>query len=111
MNLKDINAFALPGGPMFVQRGMFDAAAEEAEVAGVIAHALSRVLLRHATANASRAQNPWRRLGQIAGAGRRLRPGKPAARALLLPCANDARIGGVEHEVADLFGRAAMKPD
>ncbi len=35
MNLKDINAFALPGGPMFVQRGMFDAAAEEAEVAGV----------------------------------------------------------------------------
>jgi len=26
-NLKDVNAFALPGGPMFVQRGMFDAAA------------------------------------------------------------------------------------
>src|SRR6187455_3514308 len=42
VNLKDINAFALPGGPMFVQRGMFDAAAEEAEVAGVMAHELSR---------------------------------------------------------------------
>ena len=41
VNLKDINAFALPGGPMFVQRGMFDAAAEEAEVAGVMAHELS----------------------------------------------------------------------
>ena len=41
MNLKDINSFALPGGPMFVQRGMFDAAAEEAEVAGVMAHELS----------------------------------------------------------------------
>jgi hypothetical protein len=26
VNLKDINAFALPGGAMFVQRGMFDAA-------------------------------------------------------------------------------------
>jgi predicted Zn-dependent protease len=49
VNLKDINAFALPGGPMFVQRGMFDAAAEEAEVAGVMAHELSRVLLRHGT--------------------------------------------------------------
>jgi predicted Zn-dependent protease len=59
VNLKDINAFALPGGPMFVQRGMFDAAAEEAEVAGVMAHELSRVLLRHGTANASKAQNPW----------------------------------------------------
>ena len=53
---------------MFVQRGMFDAAAEEAEVAGVMAPELSRVLLRHGTANASKAQNPWLRLGQIAGA-------------------------------------------
>jgi predicted Zn-dependent protease len=67
VNLKDINAFALPGGPMFGQRGMFDAAAEEAEVAGVMAHELSRVLLRHGTANASKAQNPWLQLGQIAG--------------------------------------------
>src|SRR5262245_20494535 len=29
VNLKEINAFALPGGPMFVNRGMFDAAASE----------------------------------------------------------------------------------
>lgn len=40
---------------MFVQRGMFDTAAEEADVAGVMAHELSRVLLRHGTANASNA--------------------------------------------------------
>ena len=31
VNLKDINACALPGGPLFVQRGMFDAAAEKAK--------------------------------------------------------------------------------
>jgi predicted Zn-dependent protease len=68
VNLKDIHAFAPPGGPMFVQRGVFDAAAEEAEVAGVMAHELSRVLLRHGTANASKAQNPWLQRGQIAGA-------------------------------------------
>lgn len=68
VNLKEINAFALPGGPMFVQRGMFDAAASEGEVAGVMAHELSHVLLRHGTANASKAQNPWLQLGQIAGA-------------------------------------------
>ena len=68
VNLKDINAFALPGGPMFVQRGMFDAAKEEGEVVGVMAHELSHVLLRHGTANASKAQNPWLQLGQLAGA-------------------------------------------
>src|SRR6187402_266003 len=68
VNLKEINAFALPGGPMFVHRGMFDAAAAEGEVAGVMAHELSHVLLRHGTANASKAQNPWLQLGQIAGA-------------------------------------------
>ena len=53
---------------MFVHRGMFDAAASEAEVAGVMAHELSHVLLRHGTANASKAQNPWLQLGQVAGA-------------------------------------------
>jgi beta-barrel assembly-enhancing protease len=67
VNLKEINAFALPGGPMFVQRGMFDAAASEGEVTGVMAHELSHVLLRHGTANATKAQNPWLQLGQIAG--------------------------------------------
>jgi predicted Zn-dependent protease len=67
VNLKEINAFALPGGPMFVQRGMFDAAKEEGEVAGVMAHELSHVLLRHGTANATKAENPWLQLGQLAG--------------------------------------------
>jgi len=67
VNVKEINAFALPGGPMFVNRGMFDAAATEGEVVGVMAHELSHVLLRHGTANASKAQNPWLQLGQLAG--------------------------------------------
>jgi Zn-dependent protease with chaperone function len=68
VNVKEINAFALPGGPMFVNRGMFDAADSEGEVVGVMAHELSHVLLRHGTANASKAQNPWLQLGQLAGA-------------------------------------------
>jgi beta-barrel assembly-enhancing protease len=67
VNLKEINAFALPGGPMFVNRGMFEAAATEGEVVGVMAHELAHVLLRHGTANASKAQNPWLQLGQLAG--------------------------------------------
>jgi hypothetical protein len=56
VNLKEINAFALPGGPMFVNRGMFDAATAEAEVVGVMAHEMSHVLLRHGTANMTKAQ-------------------------------------------------------
>jgi Zn-dependent protease with chaperone function len=67
VNLKEINAFALPGGPMFVHRGMFDAAASEAEVVGVMAHELSHVLLRHGTANETKAENPWLQIGQVAG--------------------------------------------
>jgi Zn-dependent protease with chaperone function len=68
VNVKEINAFALPGGPMFVNRGMIEAAATEGEVVGVMAHELSHVLLRHGTANATKAENPWLQLGQIAGA-------------------------------------------
>ncbi len=66
VNLKEINAFALPGGPMFVNRGMFEAASSEGEVAGVMAHELSHVLLRHGTANATKAQGF--QLGALAGA-------------------------------------------
>ena len=66
VNLKDINAFALPGGPMFVNRGMIEAAQGEGEVAGVMAHELAHVLLRHGTANATKQQGF--QIGAIAGA-------------------------------------------
>ena len=38
VNVREINAFALPGGPMFVNRGMIEAAQTEGEVASVMAH-------------------------------------------------------------------------
>lgn len=66
VNLKDINAFALPGGPMFINRGMIEAASGEGEVAGVMAHELAHVLLRHGTANATKAQGF--QIGALAGA-------------------------------------------
>src|SRR5437867_3696726 len=65
-NLREINAFALPGGPMFVNRGMIEAAHSEGEVAGVMAHELSHVALRHGTAQASKATKY--EIGQVAGA-------------------------------------------
>src|SRR5437667_2862193 len=66
INVREINAFALPGGPMFVNRGMIEAARTEGEVAGVMAHELSHVVLRHGTAQASKATKYG--IGQVAGA-------------------------------------------
>jgi len=66
INVREINAFALPGGPMFVNRGMIEAAKSEGEVAGVMAHELSHVVLRHGTAQASKATKY--EIGQVAGA-------------------------------------------
>jgi hypothetical protein len=66
VNVKEINAFALPGGPMFINRGMMEKAHNEGEIAGVMAHELSHVALRHGTAQATKA-TPYA-IGQIAGA-------------------------------------------
>jgi hypothetical protein len=70
IDARDINAFALPGGPMFVNRGMIEAADTEGEMAGVMAHEMSHVALRHATAQATETQKyqVGSVLGQIAGA-------------------------------------------
>lgn len=68
VNARDINAFALPGGPMFVNRGMIEAAKTEGEMAGVMAHEISHVVLRHGTAQASKAQSPGILAGVIGGA-------------------------------------------
>src|SRR6476646_3844528 len=65
VNQRDINAFALPGGPMFLNRGMLQAARTDDEVAGVMAHELSHVLLRHGTLQAAKAQKF--QLGAVAG--------------------------------------------
>src|SRR5436190_8431656 len=55
VNQSDINAFALPGGYVFVNRGVLDNAKNEGEVAGVLAHEISHVALRHGTHQASKA--------------------------------------------------------
>lgn len=46
---KSINAFALPGGPTFMHHGLLLAADNEAQVAGVVAHEIAHVALRHST--------------------------------------------------------------
>lgn len=56
VNDKEINAFALPGGYVFINRGAIEACDNEAQLAGVMAHELSHVALRHGTAEATKAQ-------------------------------------------------------
>ncbi len=65
VDVKDINAFALPGGPMYVHRGILEAAHTEGELAGVMAHEMSHVALRHGTAQATKAERFG--FGQLAG--------------------------------------------
>jgi len=56
INEGSINAFALPGGPIFLHSGLLDAADTEAQLVGVMAHEIAHVALRHGTSQASKAQ-------------------------------------------------------
>jgi predicted Zn-dependent protease len=69
---KSINAFALPGGPMYIHTGLLAAADNESQMAGVMAHEVSHVALRHGTNQASKQQMlqlPAMLMGQATGSG------------------------------------------
>ena len=51
---KEINAFALPGGPIFINLGTITAADNEAELAGVMAHEMSHVYMQHSAKQAGK---------------------------------------------------------
>ncbi|HEY0370572.1 MAG TPA: M48 family metallopeptidase [Thermoanaerobaculia bacterium] len=55
VNASDINAFALPGGYIYVNRGILENAKNEGEVAGVLAHEVAHSALRHGTHQATKA--------------------------------------------------------
>jgi peptidase M48-like protein len=56
VNDMAVNAFALPGGYIYINRGAIEAADTEAQLAGVMAHETSHVALRHGTNQATKAQ-------------------------------------------------------
>lgn len=69
---KEINAFALPGGPMFVNIGTLTAADNEAELVGVMAHEMSHVYMQHSAKQASKqsmTQGLLGVLGSVLGSG------------------------------------------
>ncbi|HEX5411160.1 MAG TPA: M48 family metallopeptidase [Terriglobia bacterium] len=66
---KEINAFALPGGPIFVNLGTIDSAANEAQLAGVMGHEMAHVYMQHSIKQMKKNQVPSAiaGLGQILG--------------------------------------------
>jgi Zn-dependent protease with chaperone function len=69
VNAKAINAFALPGGFVFVNRGAIEAADNEAQLAAVMAHELSHVALRHGTNQVTKARYAQMGTGVLSVAG------------------------------------------
>lgn len=67
VNLSDLNAFALPGGYIYVHRGLIDQVRTEGELAGVMAHEIAHVALRHPTNQASKAYLAQAGLGVLGG--------------------------------------------
>ncbi len=67
VNEKAINAFALPGGYIYVNRGTIEAADNEAQLAGVMGHEIGHVVLRHGTNQVSKAYIAQAPLGVLGG--------------------------------------------
>lgn len=69
VNDKAVNAFALPGGFVFINRGAIEAADNEAQLAAVMAHELAHVALRHGTNQVTKAQYAQLGAGVMGAAG------------------------------------------
>ena len=67
VNAADINAFSLPGGPIYVNRGLIEAVRNEGELAGVLAHEMAHVAQRHGTSQVTKAYGAQLGVGLLAG--------------------------------------------
>jgi beta-barrel assembly-enhancing protease len=75
VNSDQINAFAVPGGYIYVNRGVIERAANESELAGVLAHEIGHVVERHSIEQLQRAQGANALLTILYGAVLRRNPG------------------------------------
>ena len=67
VNDLSINAFALPGGFLYINRGTIEAAENEAQLAGVVGHEIGHAALRHGTNQLTKAQLTEGLLGILGG--------------------------------------------
>lgn len=66
-NVPEVNAFAFPGGPIYITRGAIETARSEGELAGAIAHEIAHVALSHGASQASKAYLAQAGLGALGG--------------------------------------------
>lgn len=66
-NVSEVNAFAFPGGPIYITRGAIEAARSEGELAGALAHEIAHVALSHGASQASKAYLAQAGLGALGG--------------------------------------------
>ncbi len=67
VDTDEVNAFALPGGYLYVNRGLISISETEAELAGVIAHEIAHVVARHGAKALTRQLGLEIMLGMISG--------------------------------------------
>jgi predicted Zn-dependent protease len=95
-NYREINAFSLPGGPVWINRGVLHAAANESQVAGVLAHEIAHIARRHAADQMEKTLLArWSlgvlgaMLGNVGGAGTAQAAGAMAANGVFLKFSRD----------------------
>lgn len=109
-NYREINAFALPGGPVWIHRGAIAAAANEAQLAAVLAHEVAHISQRHAAERISTrlvADGFIGLLGAVLGSNRGAEAAQMGARVLaggyMLTFSRD------DEREADTVGAAIMR--
>lgn len=75
VNSDVVNAFSIPGGYIYVNRGILERADNVSQVAGVLAHEIGHVVERHGVQQAQRAQNANTMLSVLYGVLLRRNPG------------------------------------
>jgi predicted Zn-dependent protease len=95
-NDREINAFSLPGGPVWINRGVLQAAGNESQVAGVLAHEIAHIAQRHASDQMEKALIArWglgvlgAMLGNVGGAGAAQAAGAMLANGVFLKFSRD----------------------
>jgi predicted Zn-dependent protease len=66
---ETVNAFALPGGPIFITRGLLERFGNEAQLAGVLGHEIGHVIARHSAAQIAKSQLAQGLIGAAGAAG------------------------------------------
>lgn len=107
---ETINAFALPGGPVFITRGLLDQLENEAQLAGVLGHEVGHVLGRHSAEQIARSQLAQTLVGAagIAGSDDQGDGRSAAAMASFVAQMTQLRYGREDEIQADTLGVRLM---